>query len=211
MTDGRLSVRAELDVPGETKRQALVGALWAGCLLFAVVVGILHRPHVSSDDAASAWAEQELSRSRSDRLKIALGLGLLLPVALTLALNQRYRRGGGHACGIVVDVTEDDELRLWGRGYGTRIQLRGAEITERLVDVYAGRLGAWRQRRLRVRSASVSRSGPRDLELSTVAVAGDADEGLRVEGGEGDCVELGREGFESIRACVLARSRRESL
>ena len=205
-----MSIRAELDVPGETRRQALVGVLWAACLLLAVVVGVLHRPHVSSNDSGSAWAEQEVSRSRADRLKIAVVLGLLLPAALTLALNQRYRRGGGHARGIVVDITEDDELRLWGRGYGTRIHLRGAEITERLVDVYAGRLGAWRQRRLRVRSATVLRAGLRDLEFSTVALAGDADEGLRVEGGEGDCIELGREGFESIRACVLARSRREA-
>jgi hypothetical protein len=191
-----VSVRAELDVPGETGRQAKVGAIWGVCLLLAVCVGVLYR----------ARDEADVSRSRADRLKVALVLGLLLPTALTFALNRRHRRGGGHARGIVVDVTDEGELRLWGRGYGTRIRIEGASISERLVDVYAGRLGAWRQRRMRIRGGDAARSSARDLELSTAAVARDADEGLRVEGGEGDCVELDREGYESVRAVILARN-----
>ena len=34
--------------------------------------------------------------------------------------------------------TEEGELRLWGRGYGTRLAIQGAEVSERLVDIYAG-------------------------------------------------------------------------
>jgi hypothetical protein len=71
-------------------------------------------------------------------------------------------------------------------------------VKERLVDVYAGRLGAWRQRRLRVRS------GGRELELATTARAADLDEGLPVDGGEGDCVEIDREHFDVLRAHVMA-------
>ena len=133
-------------------------------------------------------------------------LGLLLPACITWIVRARYRRGGGHARGIVVDVT-DGELRIWGRGYGARVRLEGADVSERLVDVYAGRLGAWRQRRLRVRAASGARAGfSSEIELATPALA--SDDGLRVEGGEGDCVELSREDFVAVRDEVLAARQR---
>ena len=202
----RLSVRADLDVPGETRRQARVFTIWAACLLLAVCVGITLRARIS---AGEEWTEQgraELARSRADRFKAALLLGLVVPVLLTLALNRHHRRGGGHARGIVVDVNED-ELRIWGRGYGSRVYLRGATVAERLVDVYAGRLGAWRQRRMRVSSADRARPGVRELELATLAVASDTEQSLRVEGGEGDCIELSREAYVAVREKVLEATR----
>ena len=109
-----------------------------------------------------------------------------------------------------MDVTGDGELRVWGRGYGARVVLPGSLVQERLVDVYAGRLGAWRQRRLRVRAGSVmaaARGGSREIELATTATARDLDEGLSVEGGEGDCVEIDRDDFDRIRALVLELAR----
>ena len=109
-----------------------------------------------------------------------------------------------------MDVTGDGELRLWGRGYGARVVLEGALVHERLVDVYAGRLGAWRQRRLRVRAGSVmaaARGGSREIEIATTATASDLDEHLSVEGGEGDCVEIDRDDFDRIRALVLQLTR----
>jgi hypothetical protein len=77
-------------------------------------------------------------------------------------------------------------------------------VSERLVDVYAGRLGAWRQRRLRVRGSGPAH-GAREIEVATLAVTGDLESGLRVDGGEGDCVELRREDFERIRSSILER------
>jgi hypothetical protein len=194
--------RADLDLPGETGRQARVFAIWLACLALAVLVGSAVGAHVAFEDEGSLRAEQELSRSRAAKAKVALVLGLLVPAALTWGLNQRYRRGGAHARGITVDVTSGGELRLWGRGYGTRLPLEGAEVKERLVDVYAGRLGAWRQRRVRVR-ANV-KGGGRQIEVATTARAADMDEGLSVEGGEGDCIELDRDDFERLRATLSA-------
>jgi hypothetical protein len=195
--------RADLDLPGETGRQARIFAVWLVCLAIAVIVGSAVGAHVAFEDEGSPRAEQELSRSRAAKAKVALVLGLLLPAALNWGLNQRYRRGGAHARGITVDVTSARELRLWGRGYGTRVPIEGAEVKERLVDVYAGRLGAWRQRRLRVRAAA--RGGGRQIEIATTAQAADLEEGLSVEGGEGDCVELGREDFDRLRSAISAR------
>ncbi len=197
-----LEMRAELDLPGETGRQARIFAAWIVCLALAVIVGSAVGAHVAVEDEGSVRADRELSRSRSAKAKVALVLGLALPGLLTWAINARYRRGGAHARGIFVDVTAGGELRLWGRGYGTRVPLGGAEVRERLVDVYAGRLGAWRQRRLRVRSLG-RRHGGREIELATTARASDAAEGLLVEGGEGDCVEIGRDDFDRLRALVL--------
>jgi hypothetical protein len=196
----RLEVRAELDVPGETGRQARVFAVWLACLALAVVLASRVGAHVPLEEEGTLHAEEELGRSRAAKAKVALPVGLLLPALLTLALSRYYRRGGGHARGIAVDVTEDGELRVWGRGYGSRVPLAGAEVVERMVDVYAGRLGAWRQRRLRVRGRRAL-----EIELSTPATAADGeDPSLRVEGGEGDCVELAREDFERVREAVLA-------
>lgn len=191
---------ASLDLPGETGRQARIFAAWAVCLALAVIVGSIVR----------ARSEGDLSRARADKAKVAIVLGLALPALLTLGLNRSYRRGGGHARGITVDVTGDGELRVWGRGYGARVVLPGSLVQERLVDVYAGRLGAWRQRRLRVRAGSVmaaARGGSREIELATTATARDLDEGLSVEGGEGDCVEIDRDDFDRIRALVLELAR----
>jgi hypothetical protein len=75
-------------------------------------------------------------------------------------------------------------------------------VTERLVDIYAGRLGAWRQRRVLVRA--VGRGGG-EIELATTARQGDMSEGLKAQGGEGDCVELGRPDFDRVRAAVLGK------
>jgi hypothetical protein len=193
---------ADLDLPGETGRQARIFAVWFLCLLLAVIVGSAVGAHVAESDEGSPLADRELSRSRTAKGKVALVLGLALPALLTFALDARYRRGGAHARGIVVDLTAGGELRVWGRSYGTRVALPGADVRERLVDVYAGRLGAWRQRRLRVRS------GGREIELATTARAADMDEGLSVEGGEGDCVELTREAFDRLRRHVLEAAAR---
>jgi hypothetical protein len=194
---------ADLDPPGETGRQARIFAIWFVCLALAVLGGSAVGAHVSLAEEGSLRAERELSRARTAKAQVAFVVGLVLPTLLTLALTARYRRGGLHARGIVVDVTHGGELRIWGRGYGTRVALAGAEVKERLVDVYAGRLGAWRQRRLRVRGAA--RTGGREIELATVAQRSDMDQGLTVEGGEGDCVELPREAYDQLRALVLER------
>jgi hypothetical protein len=195
--------RADLDLPGETGRQARIFVTWFLCLLLAVIVGSAVGAHVSPGDEGSLRADRELSRARVAKAKVALVLALVLPAALTYVLNARYRRGGAHARGIVVDVTDDGELRIWGRGYGTRVLLAGADVKERLVDVYAGRLGAWRQRRLKVRASL--KGGGREIELATTAVRADMSEGLSVEGGEGDCVELDRDDFDRVRALVMER------
>jgi hypothetical protein len=195
-----VEVSASLDLPGETGRQGRIFAAWAVCLALAVIVSSVLR----------ARSEDELSRARADKAKMVIVLGLALPALLTWALNRSYRRGGRHARGITVDVTEGGELRLWGRGYGARVALDGSQVYERLVDVYAGRLGAWRQRRLRVRAgsvAAVARGGSREIELATTAIARDLDEPLAVEGGEGDCIEIDREDFDRIRELVLERAR----
>jgi hypothetical protein len=197
---------ADLDLPGETGRQARIFAVWLVCLAIAVMVGSAVGAHRALSDEGSQRAARELSRARIAKAKVALVLGLALPGLLTLILDARYRRGGAHARGIVVDVTAGGELRIWGRGYGTRVVLAGAHVRERLVDVYAGRLGAWRQRRLRVRSAA--RAGGREIELAAPARAADMNEGLRVEGGEGDCVEIGREAFDRLREHVLEAAAR---
>jgi hypothetical protein len=199
--DGDASVfeaPVDLDLPGETGRQSRIFLVWLLCLLQAVVVASFVGAHVAPEDEGSLRAEQELVRSRRAKGKVALVLGLGLPALLTLLLNGRYRRGGAHARGVVVDVTAGGDLRVWGRGYGVRVTLAGADLRERLVDVYAGRLGAWRQRRLRVRG------GGREIEIATTACAADLGEGLSVEGGEGDCVEIDRDAFDRLRERVVA-------
>jgi hypothetical protein len=203
-----VELRAELDVPGETGRQGRIFAAWVFCLALAVVVSSAFGAHLSLADEGSLHAERELARARGAKARVALVVGLLLPALLTWGLNRRYRRGGGHARGITVDVTAGGELRMWGRGYGSRVRLEGAEVSERLVDVYAGRLGAWRQRRLRVRAVKVTRGGSREIELATTAQRSDMEEGLRVEGGEGDCIELAREDFDRLRQSVIVSVRR---
>ena len=181
-------------MPGETRRQAVVFAIWLFCLLGAVAVGSAvgaHIPAYVSDEEAQ---KEELSRSRWARAEVALVLGLALPSLLTLYVTRRRRRGGPHARGIRLEITEEGELRLWGRGYGSRLTLEGARVEERLVDLYAGRLGAWRERRLLVTG------GGRLIAIGTLAT--EQDTGLTVQGGEGDCVEFEREDFMRVRAAL---------
>jgi hypothetical protein len=195
-----VSVRAALDVPGETQRQATVFAIWVFFLAVAVLVGSAvgtHIPDYVSDADAQA---EELSRSRLARAKVALVFGLLCPGAFTALVRWRRRRGGPHARGIRVEVTEDGELRLWGRGYGTRVALEGAKVDEALVDLYAGRLGAWRERRMTVSS------GARSVQVGTLA-AEEEDDGLPLFGGEGDCVELDRADYFALRAAIVGRNK----
>jgi hypothetical protein len=191
--DLRATVRAELDVPGETRRQLSVFLLWLACLACAVAVAVARRPR--GEEAA-------LDAHTRERLAIAAGLGLGLPSLLTFWITHRRRRGGPHARGIVVDVTSAGELRLWGRGYGQRVPLDGADVSERLVDVYSGRLGAWRQRRLVVRARRAIPGMPGELHVATPATEADEALGLALVGGEGDCVELSREDYLSVLAAV---------
>jgi len=188
------SIRATLDVPGETRRQALVFAIWILCLAAAVLVGSAVGTHIPAYVSDPEAQEQELGRSRLARAKTAFVLGLLCPSLLTFYVTRRRRRGGPHARGIRVEITQTGELRLWGRGYGTRLSLANARVTERIVDLYAGRLGAWRERRL-----SVS-SGSREIEIGTPAT--DEDQDLPLEGGEGDCVEFNREDYLRLRESI---------
>src|SRR5262245_18579406 len=87
--------QAELDLPGETGRQARIFAVWAVCLLLAVVVSASVGAHVSFEDEGSLRAERELRRSRVAKAKVAFVLGLVVPVLLTLGLDARYKRRGG--------------------------------------------------------------------------------------------------------------------
>src|SRR5580704_8675032 len=78
-----LSVHAELDLPGETGRQARIFAAWFVCLALAVAAGSAVGAHVAAVDEGSPRAERELSRSRGAKAKVALVLGLALPGLLT--------------------------------------------------------------------------------------------------------------------------------
>jgi hypothetical protein len=197
-SEPELSIRATLDVPGETRRQAVVFAIWLLCLFAAVLAASAVGTHIPAYVSDPDEQEQELSRSRAARLKVALVVGLLAPSLMTLVVSRRRRRGGGHARGIRLEITREGELRLWGRGYGTRVTLAGARVHERLVDLYAGRLGAWRERRL-----SVS-TGSREIEVGTEGTS--EDEGLPLEGGEGDCVEFARDDFMRLRDAITRRA-----
>jgi hypothetical protein len=149
-------------------------------------------------DPAVGEMQTELARSRAARLRVALVLGLLAPGFVTLVLARRHRRNGSYPRGITVELTET-ELRIWGRGYGSRVVIRDSVVEERLVDVYAGRLGAWRQVRLRLRARHQA------IELAAPAKAGD-ELALRLEGGEADCVEVSREDLDALKAEILSRS-----
>ncbi len=199
-----VEVRANLDLPGETGRQTKIFAAWLACLFAAIVLSSIASSRVGESGDAMFRTDEELTEKRAARVRVGLPVGLLLPALLTWIIHFQHRRGGGHARGIFVDVTAGGELRIWGRGYGTRVSLEGAEVIERLVDVYAGRLGAWRQRRLKVHAKSAARGGSGEIEIATRAVPDDATLGLKHEGGEGDCVELDRADFLRIRDAVLA-------
>jgi len=171
-----------------------VFAIWLFCLLGAVAVGSAVGTHIPSYVSDEEVQEEELSRSRWARAKVAVILGLAVPALLTVYVTRRRRRGGSHARAIRLEITEEGELRLWGRGYGVRVALAGARVEERLVDLYAGRLGAWRERRL------IVSSGGRQVAVGTLAT--EEDTGMVLQGGEGDCVEFEREDFLRIRAAI---------
>ncbi len=178
--------------------------IWASFLALAVLTAAVVGTHVPgmvdpvTVDPHEDGAREEIHRSRVARLKVALIFGLGAPALLTAALRHRHRRQGVHARGISIELTET-ELRLWGRGYGSRVPFAKAEMDERLVDVYAGRLGAWRQVRLRLRAKA------RHLELAAPAREDDTRKGLPLEGGEGDCVELERADYEALKAEIVRR------
>lgn len=202
-----VEVTAELDVPGETARQARVFAIWVFALALSVVLAAALRPRIPEDVRGTA-RQVDLERDgRNTRIAIALTVGLAVPGALTLLATWRRRRGGPHARGIVVDVTSEGELRIWGRGYGQRVELRGAEIGERLVEIYCGRLGAWRERRLTIRATVVRPFSPPILELGTVAIDEDEELELQLTGGEGDCIELARADYLRVAEAVRLRAR----
>ena len=50
---------------------------------------------------------------------------------------------------------------------------------------------------------SAGRGGGKEIELATTARAADMGEGLTLEGGEGDCIEIDREAFDALRVKVL--------
>lgn len=205
-----VEVRADLDLPGETARQSKIFATWLVCLFAAVVVSSIASSRVGESGDPLMRTEEDAHAKRLARVRYGLPVGLALPSLLTLVIIVSHRRGGGHARGISVDVTHGGELRIWGRGYGTRVSIVGSEVVERLVDVYAGRLGVWRQRRLRVQSKATTRGASGEIEIATRATPDDAALGLKHEGGEGDCVELGREEYLRIRDAVIAVTTRET-
>lgn len=198
-----VEVAVALDLPGETGRQTKIFATWVVCLFAAIVLSSIAASR-AGEGGGMFRTDEELAQKRAARVRVGLPVGLLVPAFFTWVIHFRHRRGGGHARGISVDVTAGGELRIWGRGYGSRVSLEGAQVTERLVDVYAGRLGAWRQRRLKVRQKTSGRAGGAgEIELATRAIPDDASLGLKHEGGEGDCVELDREDFLRVREAVL--------
>ncbi len=199
-----VEARAELDLPGETARQTKIFAIWILCLGLALILSSIAASRAGEDGSRAFRTEAELAEKRAARARVGLPVGLLLPAVLSWIVHHRHRRGGGYSRGIYVDVTAGGELRIWGRGYGSRVAVEGGEVIERFVDVYAGRLGAWRQRRLKVRMRKAARGTVEEIEIATAAAQSDMDLGLKVEGGEGDCVELGREDFLRVREAVFA-------
>ncbi len=199
-----VEVRAELDLPGETGRQTKIFATWIVCLFAAIVFSSIAASR-AGEGGGMFRTDEELAQKRAARVRVGLPVGLLVPAFFTWVIHFRHRRGGGHARGISVDVTAGGELRIWGRGYGSRVALQGAEVTERLIDVYTGRLGVWRQRRLKVRARAQGKGGGAgEIEIATRAIPDDAKLGFKHEGGEGDCVELDRDDFLRVREAVMA-------
>ncbi|MBK8251232.1 MAG: hypothetical protein IPK82_01005 [Polyangiaceae bacterium] len=197
-----VEVRADLDLPGETGRQSKIFAVWVSCLFLAVVLSSIAASRAGDSSNDRIRTDAELAQKRVARARVGIPVGFFLPAVWSYLIHLRHRRGGGHARGIFIDVTHGGELRIWGRGYGSRVAID--EVDERFVDVYTGRLGAWRQLRLRVRAKSSARGTVNELEIATQALKSDLERDLRAEGGEGDCIELTREDYFRIRDAVFA-------
>ncbi|GAC1352382.1 MAG: hypothetical protein NVS3B20_14220 [Polyangiales bacterium] len=199
VSDAVRRFRVVYDPPSETKRMAL---MFLTCLVFSLVGVVL---------ASRAQIEPGFRRQREKLLAVTVALvGGLLTMGL---VSRRFRPGGGHAHGIVLELT-DSELRLWGRGYGTRIAYRDVlRLRRRIVDTYLGRLGAMRQLRVAVEGAG------RTIEVATEAVASDFAKSSTTdreeartsapEGGEGDCIVLSRSEFDAFESALLARLPRQ--
>src|SRR5579859_1903325 len=114
---------AALDPPGETRRQVISFGIWVGFLLVAVVTAAStgrRAAAVAPLDSGEGEVQAAAPPARRGRLEIALLLGILAPAATVYVWSRRYRRNGAHPRGITVELTEG-ELRVWGRGYGTRV------------------------------------------------------------------------------------------
>jgi len=100
----------------------------------------------------------------------------------------------------------DGELRIWGKGYGARVRVAGPSRRAARRRLRR-RLGAWRQRRLRVRaraegvSATPPRSSSPPATPPTPPISAS-------RAGEGDCVELARSDFDAVRRKVLQLAQR---
>lgn len=160
------------DSAAETSRTTRAFASWTGCALAAVL-------------GASLW--------HAHRLAIAVVVGLLVPLAWSLLRKRRFARGGGWSRGIQLEL-DDVELRLWGRGYGTRVPLAGARLRRRYVICYLGRRGFYRQSRLVLEGTKATlevaaQTTPEERERETFA----ATEDQAVELARGDFDRLARE------------------
>jgi hypothetical protein len=174
-----------LDPPAETARMALI---FLACIVFSIVGVVL-----------ASRAKADISVQRTKEKLRAAAIALSGGLTAILYISSRYKPGGSHARRIVLELTHD-EIRIWGRGYGTRIAYRDVlRMRIRLVDAYLGRLGAMRQVRLLLEGAG------RTIEVATEALEDDLRRGLAPEGGEGDCVILDREDFDAYERALMAR------
>lgn len=164
------------DSAAETKRAArsLVG--WTGCGIVAILLAATFFEH-------KVW--------------IAFGVGLLLPLLWGFARNARFGRGGGWARGIQLEL-DHTELRLWGRGYGSRVELDSARVSRRYVVCYLGRLGFYRQVRLVVESPRAT------IELAAATRPDEREREVFVTTEE-QAVELDREELERLATALESR------
>ena len=173
------------DPPAETKRMALIFLV---CIVFSIVGLIL-----------ASRAKTETGTERTKGKLLAAAIALSGGIGMIGFVSSRFRPGGAHVRRIVLELTAD-EVRLWGRGYGSRIAYRDvARVRYRLVDTYLGRLGAMRQLRVSIEG------GGRSIEVATEAMVEDRARTLKPEGGEGDCVLLDREDFDAFERALKVR------
>ena len=162
--------------------------IFLACFVFSIVGLVL---------ASRAKADSGAERTKGKLLAAAIALsGGLSAIGL---VSSRFKPGGAHVRRIVLELTHD-EVRLWGRGYGTRVAYRDVvRVRYRLVDAFLGRLGAMRQLRIGIEGAG------RSIDVATDALVEDLPRGLTAEGGEGDCIVLDRDDFEHFERALLAR------